>query len=71
MATNRHSQKQRILTHLEAGLTLTPLEALRQFRCFRLAARVDDLRGEGHHIVNKGKGGDHAVYKYVKRGRLF
>jgi len=44
------SQNARILTHLQAGHSLTPLGALEMFGCFRLAARVYDLRQAGHDI---------------------
>ncbi|MFN9370649.1 MAG: helix-turn-helix domain-containing protein [Planctomycetaceae bacterium] len=29
---------------------MTPLDALERFGCFRMAARVRDLRDRGHHI---------------------
>jgi hypothetical protein len=44
------SQKQLILKHLEDGKSLTPLDALSLFGCFRLAARINDLRTAGHKI---------------------
>ena len=44
------SQTTQILEHLETGAALTPLEALERFGCFRLAARIDDLRNMGHPI---------------------
>ena len=44
------TQKQKIRKHLEAGGSITPLEALREFGCFRLAARIDNLRNEGMNI---------------------
>jgi len=44
------SQEQRILKHLESGQSLTPLDALSKFGCFRLSARIYDLRGRGHKI---------------------
>ena len=44
------SQSQQILEHLESGETLTPAEALQSFGCFRLAARIADLRRDGHDI---------------------
>ena len=31
---------------------LTPIEALNEVGCFRLAARVGELRSQGHLIVN-------------------
>lgn len=44
------TQAQRILIYLKTGKTLTPLEALKKFGCFRLAARIGDLRSQGHTI---------------------
>lgn len=44
------SQEARILNHLRSGKTLTAIEALQRFGCFRLAARVKDLKEEGHDI---------------------
>jgi hypothetical protein len=42
-----HDQNARILAHLQAGRTITALEALEWFKCFRLASRVCDLRKAG------------------------
>ena len=44
------TQKQKILAHLKAGLSITPLDALEMFECFRLGARIFDLREDGHPI---------------------
>jgi Helix-turn-helix domain len=44
------SQNQRILNYLQKGKSLTPITALNKFGCFRLAARIADLRKEGHTI---------------------
>lgn len=44
------SQEEQILEHLRSGNTLTPLEALQRFGCFRLGARVWDLKQAGHDI---------------------
>jgi hypothetical protein len=44
------TQAQRILIYLKTGKSLTPLEALKKFGCFRLAARIADLRNQGHTI---------------------
>lgn len=52
------SQSERIYRHLAKGQGLTPIIALKRFQCFRLAARIADLRREGHDIktrtVHKG-----------------
>ena len=44
------TQEQAILAHLEQGLAITPLEALAKYGCFRLGARVWDLRMKGWDI---------------------
>ena len=41
------AQKHQIRRALEAGERLTPMDALKRFRCFRLSARIYDLRQEG------------------------
>ena len=45
------SQTDMVLGYLQKGKTLTPMEALDKFGCFRLAARVHDLRNSGHNIL--------------------
>jgi hypothetical protein len=44
------TQNDQVLEALLAGDVLTPLDALRRFGCFRLAARVADLRARGFQI---------------------
>lgn len=44
------SQNTAILSWLKSGNTLTQREATNRFDCTRLAARVHDLRAEGHAI---------------------
>lgn len=44
------SQNAKILAYLESGRSITPIEALNMFDCFRLSARIKDLRNEGHLI---------------------
>jgi hypothetical protein len=44
------SQGQLILNHLRAGKHLTPLEALKRFRCLRLSGRILELREAGYDI---------------------
>jgi hypothetical protein len=48
-----HDQNARILAHLQSGRTLTALEALDWFKCFRLASRVCDLRKAGHMVEKR------------------
>jgi hypothetical protein len=44
------TQTQKILNYLNTGKRLTAIEALKKFGCFRLAARIADLRNQGHTI---------------------
>jgi len=44
------SQNQQILAALQSGMKITPMTALRLYGCFRLAARILDLRNDGHDI---------------------
>ena len=48
-----HDQNARILAHLQSGRTLTALEALDWFKCFRLASRVCDLRKAGYDVQKR------------------
>ena len=43
-------QTQLILNHLKSGKSITALEALKKFDCFRCAARIRDLKDMGHKI---------------------
>jgi hypothetical protein len=47
------SQNEMILAALTKGDRLTPQDALRRFGCFRLAARVKDLKRAGHVIATE------------------
>ena len=42
-----------ILKFLEAGNTLSPMEALNLMGVFRLAARIEELRKAGHNILTE------------------
>lgn len=47
---NATTQTARILEYLKTGKGITPLDALAHFGCFRLGARIYDLRRDGHQI---------------------
>lgn len=64
--TTTASQCAAILAALEQGRGITPADALREFRCFRLAARVYDLRKNGYAITTYWDGNNDkrwAVYR--------
>ena len=47
------NQNDLILVALKNGARGTPLSALENFGCFRLSARIWDLRNEGYPIKKK------------------
>jgi hypothetical protein len=59
------TQKQAILNDLVSGLYVTPMDALREHGCFRLAAVVCDLRKNGYDIRKKTDENKYATY-YMK-----
>jgi hypothetical protein len=60
------SQNDAILDALLRGEKLTPLDALKQHGCFRLGARIWDLRKQGYRIerelIDVGNGKHVAQY---------
>lgn len=67
------SQSEAILAHLQSGKHLTAIEALERFRCFRLAARIQDLRRAGiaisSQIVTLPNGKRVSKYRLASRGQ--
>jgi hypothetical protein len=63
------SQNDQIRAALLAGRTLTPLDALTEFGCFRLAARVADLRRSGLDIecINETTNGKRYAHYQLRR----
>lgn len=64
-----NTQLEQIKAALMEGLTLTPLSALEKFRCFRLAARVSDLKRRGMSIETirlESNGKHYAGYRLAK-----
>jgi hypothetical protein len=51
--TDKHNQSEQILAYMMRGYTITPLEALSQFGCFRLGARCYDLKHRGINIKSE------------------
>lgn len=68
------TQTEMIRTHLENGRDITPLEALDQYGCFRLAARIDELRKAGldiETITETRNGKKYARYKLRGQVEMF
>lgn len=62
------TQNQQIKSYLAKGKSITPIQALNKFGCFRLAARISDLRNEGLNIATKivtKEGKSYASYRLV------
>jgi len=45
-----NSQSAQILAHMKAGHGITGLDALHRFGCFRLPARIADIKKMGHDV---------------------
>lgn len=63
------SQKEAILQHMRTNGTITPMEALERYGCFRLGARIWELEKEDHiieHSMGTAGGKRFAVYKLIK-----
>ena len=54
------SQSAKVLSRLQKGHSITPIQAIRWWGCMRLARVINDLRNAGHEIetelVGKGQG---------------
>lgn len=63
------SQTEAIAAHLKRGKSLTALEALRKFRCLRLAGRIYELRAAGMSIYSRTvtRGGKRVAEYGIKR----
>ncbi len=61
------TQNQQILSHLQTGKDITPLQALGLYGVYRLAARINDLRKQDVPIETvirtDGQGRTYASYK--------
>ena len=62
------SHTMQILDHLESK-PITAMDALNDYGCFRLAARINELRMSGHNIKTEIKNQDgkrYAMYHLLK-----
>ena len=64
------TQTEIIGAHLKTGQTIGPIQALVKYQCFRLAARIYDLRKDGWDIATimheTEDGKKFAEYKLLK-----
>lgn len=47
------TQCEKILDYIRLNGSITPLDALREFGCMRLASRINDLKNQGYNIISK------------------
>ena len=47
----KNSQTQQILKALKRGRKITPLDALADFNCMRLGARIFDIKEMGYNVI--------------------
>lgn len=67
------TQNELILAHLQTYGSITPLEAMAEYGCMRLASRISDLKGQGYPILaergkSKNRNGEtvhFAVYRLI------
>lgn len=66
------TQTDEIREHLERYGSIEPLEALSKYGCYRLSARINQLRNDGLHIVTEmqtsNNGRTYAMYRLIKKG---
>lgn len=68
------TQCDKILRHLKDVGSITPVDALRDYGCMRLGARIWDLKRMGHHIdmeleTGENRYGEKTRYaRYTLRG---
>jgi len=51
----KKTQSDKILSYLQRGHHISPIQALNKFGCFRLAARIHDLRKKGYNIASESR----------------
>ena len=61
----KKSQKQQILDYMLDGTEITPIDALNKFGCFRLGARIADLKKDGYDVKKRIAKGEknYAIYR--------
>lgn len=69
----KETQCSKILDYMEREGSITPLDALREFGCMRLASRITDLRKAGFVIhkemeTAKNKNGEAVRYARYRLG---
>mgnify|MGYP001557341875 CR=1 FL=1 len=67
MNATSETHRLQVLRHLQNNTTITPIEALAEYNCYRLAARIYELRQAGYMIettMKESEGDSYACYIY-------
>ncbi len=51
------TQKDKVLAYMQQYGSITPLDAMREFSCMRLGARIADLKADGYDIRTELRAG--------------
>lgn len=67
MENRKLNQREKIIAYIEKYGSITPLDALREFGCMRLATRIFELKEDGYKIKTviekaKNKSGEPVHY---------
>lgn len=60
------TQEQKILDYMLAGNSITAIEALNMFGCFRLASRISDIRSDGYLVYKEMVKDDRTGKRYAR-----
>ena len=63
------TNKQMILQYIMDNGSITPVDAMREFGCMRLAARIADIKADGYKIIRTIETGTNRYGKKVKYAR--
>ena len=67
----KETQTTKILAHLKKYESITPLDALREYGCMRLASRINDLKNMGYCITKKMESYKNRDGETVRYARYF
>ena len=63
------TQCEKILNYIKYNGSITPLYALREFGCMRLASRITDLKAQGYDIISKMESNENRYGDTVRYAR--
>lgn len=71
MAGSTMTQCEKILQYIEETGSITPLDALREFGCMRLASRMCDIKKMGYAVKKEMETGENRNGEPVHYARYF